>query len=165
MSDPWINRLVVAGPIGDVKAFAKSAIGFGPPDFWDSANKPAKLSLSFAALYDLLPAKAQRCVPKVDDEPADLVSERSVTGKNKNGEKIYRFQLSSYEPDLLLTEISKLFPGLSFILGWVAPNVDEACSKLIKDGKVRRFDLSVNRRETIRASKYKEWGEDCLDAD
>jgi len=165
VSDPWINRLVVAGPVEDAKAFAKAATGFEPPEFDSPSDKPVKTPLSFEALYNLLPAKAKRHVPNIEDEPAGLISERLVTRKKGNAEKIYRFELSRYEPDSLLTEVSKLFPPLILLLGWVAPSVDEACSKFIKNGKVRRYRLSADRSGEIRASKYKEWGEDCLDAD
>ncbi len=104
-------------------------------------------------------------MPGVEDEPGDLTCERLVIGKNGNGQKIYRFMLSRYEPDLLLIEISKLFPRLCFILGWVAPNIDEAASKFIRTGTARQYRMPGKRRSEIRASKYKEWGEDCLDAD
>jgi hypothetical protein len=85
--------------------------------------------------------------------------------KNGKGVKIYRFELRRYEPDLLLTKVSKLFPKLTFILGWVAPNVDEAASKFIRNGIVRRYRMPDDQMGEIRAAKYKEWGEDCLDAD
>ena len=78
MSDPWINRLVVRGPINDVKAFAKAASGFEPPEFDSASDKPVKVALSFTALYNLLPAKVKRRVPKIEDEPAGLISERLV---------------------------------------------------------------------------------------
>lgn len=165
MSDPWINRLVVTGPVEDAKAFSKAATGFQLPELGSSSKKPVKLLLSFTALYNLLPEKAQKRVPEVDDEPDDLIAERLVTGKNGNGEKIYRFELSSYEPDLLLAEVSKCFPRLIFVLGSVAPNVGEAASKFIRNGKSRHYDMPDNRQEEIRNSKYEEWGEDCLDAD
>lgn len=164
MSDPWINRLVVRGPINDVKAFAKAATGFEPPEFDSPSDKPVKTPLSFEALYNLLPGPARKRIPKIDDQPAGLISERLVAAKGK-GEKIYRFELSSYEPDLLFTAVSKLFPRLSFTLGWVAPNVDEATSKFIRNGKVRRYRMPGDKMGDIRAAKYKEWGEDCLDAD
>ena len=165
MSDPWINRLVVTGPVKNVKVFAKAATGFQSPEFGSRSKKPVKLLLSFTALYNLLPTKAQKRVPEIEDEPADLISERLVTRKNGKAEKIYRFQLSRYEPDLLLRQVSKLFPCLTFILGWVAPNVDEAASKFIRNGTILRYIMSGDRRSDIRVSKYKEWGEDCLDAD
>jgi hypothetical protein len=165
MSDSWINRLVVAGPAADVKAFARAASGFRPPEFDSPSDKSVKTPLSFEALYQSLPAKARKNIGEIEDEPADLISERLVIKKNRTGEKIYKFVLSSYEPDLLLTEVSKLFPCLCFILGWVAPNVDEAASKLIRNGTVKQYRMPGNQRSRIRASKYKEWGEDCLEAD
>jgi hypothetical protein len=155
----------VLGPSEDVKAFARAASGCRPPEFDSPSDKPVKTPLSFETLYNLLPAKARRNVHEVEDEPYDLVSERFVTGKNGNGEKSYAFMSTRYEPDLLLTEVSKLFPCLCFILGWVAPNVDEAASKLIRNGTVKQYRMPGNQRSRIRASKYKEWGEDCLEAD
>jgi hypothetical protein len=101
MSDSWINRLVVAGPLEEAKTFAKAATGFEPPELDSPSDKPLKTPLSFTALYNLLPAKAKRRVPKIEDEPAGLISERLVTGKNGNAEKIYRFELSRHEPDSL----------------------------------------------------------------
>jgi hypothetical protein len=165
VSDPWINRLVVSGPVDDVKAFAKAATGFEPPEFDSSSDKPIKTPLLFEALYDLLPAKAKRGVPEVEDEPAGLISERLVMRKNGKGVKIYRFELRRYEPDLLLTKVSKLFPRIVLILGSVAPNVDEALSKLIRNGTTRQYQMPVDRMGEIRTAKYMEWGEDCLDAD
>ncbi|HXG51499.1 MAG TPA: hypothetical protein VNN77_08870 [candidate division Zixibacteria bacterium] len=165
MSDAWINRLVVSGPAADVRAFAKAAVGFEPPDFDSPSDKPVKVGLSLGTLYELLPSRAKRRVPPVEDEPADLVCERLVVGKTGNAEKIYRFQLAAYEPDLLLTAVSRLFPRLVFVLGWVAPAVDEAASKLIRNGTVRRYRMPGKRLHEIYAARYEEWGEDCLDAD
>jgi hypothetical protein len=165
MSDSWINRLVVAGPAADVKAFARAASGFRPPEFDSPSDKSVKTPLSFEALYQSLPAKARKNIGEIEDEPADLVSERLVTGKKRNGKKSYGFMLTRYEPDLLLTEVSKLFPRLYFILGWVSPSVDEAVSKFIRNGRAKRYSIPDKRREEIRTSKYKEWGEDCFEAD
>lgn len=112
-----------------------------------------------------MPATARERVSQVEEEPDDLNSERLVSRKNGNGEKIYRFMLSSYDPALLLIYVSKHFPRLCFILGCVAPNIDEAASKFITNGKARRYTMSSKRRREIRVNKYNEWGEDCLDAD
>ena len=161
MSDPWINRLLVAGPSQDVKRFSKAAIGSRPPRSWlPSEKKPVKLHLSFKALYKLLPPIAKRSIPMIEDEPDDLISERFVARKNGNGEKNYGFMLTRYEPDLLLTEVSRLFPRLCFTLGWVAQNIDEAASKFIQNGKIKRYSMPDKRRRQIHASKYKEWGEE-----
>jgi hypothetical protein len=165
VADPWINHFVVVGPIDDVRAFVRAAVGSQPPDWDSSSTKPVRLSLSFSAFYKRLPPSAKRRVPEVESEPYELNSDRMVLRKDGHAEKTYRFELSHYEPDLLLTEVSKLFPRLCFILGWVAPNVDEAASKFIRAGKVRLHRMSDSRREEIREGKCKEWGEDSFEAD
>lgn len=165
MSDPCNYRLVVAGPGEDIKKLARTAIGFKSPDSWKASRKPVKLPLSFVALDNSLPTTARKRLPVKEQEPYDLTSESLVMEKNGNGYKSYSFMLNYYDPELLLIEVSKIFTRVCFILGWVAPHADQAGSELIRKGAARRYNMSGKRRSEIRASKYKEWGEDCWEAD
>jgi hypothetical protein len=165
MSDSWINRLVVAGPVKDVQKFARVAMAFVPPDFGICSRKPVKAALCFESLYKLLPASGRKRVSYIEQEPEDLTCERLVMSNNGTGHKEYKFMLSCYEPDSLFIEVSRIFPFLCFVLGWVAYHVDEAASKFIRHGKVRRFDLPDRRCRQIWAIKNKEWGEDSYEAD
>ena len=165
MSDQWINRLVVSGPVGDVRGLARGATGFDAQTLGLPFRNAKKLSLSFRTLYNLLPARARKGVPRVEEEPGDLTCKRLMLGPNGSARKSYSFVLRRYEPDTLFIGISRLFPRLCFILGWVAPNIDEAASKFIKNGKAKRYNMPAKRRGEIRSCKYKEWGEDCLGAD
>lgn len=62
--------------------------------------------------------------------------------------RIYRFEQARYEPDELLVGLWARYPRLCFVLGWMAPDIEEA-SKLIHKGTARRYDLSAKRKDEI----------------
>ena len=70
----------------------------------------------------------------------------------------YRFSLVRFEPDDLLIQVSRLFPRLCFVLGWVAPANDEAASKFIQSGEVLEYWLSDSERESLRDDAYRRLG-------
>ena len=68
----------------------------------------------------------------------------------------YGFQLDTSEPDALIVAISKVFPRLCFVVGCVAPNVDEQSSRLMLNGRSWRWQLSARRKKAIWAKVPKE---------
>jgi hypothetical protein len=81
--------------------------------------------------------------------PWDLVVDPAERLKDGSLQLAYEFQLSEFEPDNLIVEVSKLYPPLCFALGCVAPNVDEQSSRLIHAGRSRVWRWPTRRKEAI----------------
>jgi len=158
MSDPWINRLVVSGPAAEVRAFQTSAA---------SGEGPSQTSLSFTRLQAQLPAEGQHGldapVEPWDDSSASNPSgvsapetqARQIPGMTR---LVYRFSLDGYEPDTLLIRVSKLFLHLCFVLGWVAPSVDDQTSRFIHNGHTLVYHASDRQKVSLRAKAYRRYG-------
>jgi hypothetical protein len=105
-------------------------------------------SLSFANLQALLSEDDQDGLPEPLDPWDDSDTEYVVTEPDRHPratagcvDLIYDFSLARYEPNDLLIRVSKVFPTLSFVLGWVAPSNDEHTS----DGGGRGTDRRRSR--------------------
>lgn len=161
MSDPWLQNLVVRGPAADVTAFRRAAAG--PEKKRGYAAKPRHKTqrLSFARLRGLLPSKqAQRFDPK-PEEPWDLACDPREKLKDGSVELTYRFQLARFEPDALIIAVSRLYPRLCFVLGCVAPNVDEQSSRLVHNGRSRMWRLSERHKKALGAKVPEETEENA----
>ena len=93
--------------------------------------------LSFAKLSGLLPPQRARRFVVTLEEPWDLVvdpPEKLTDGLRK---VTYGFQLSAFEPEDLIIEVSRLYPRLCFVIGCVAPSVDAQSSLLVHNGRSR----------------------------
>jgi hypothetical protein len=109
MSDPWINRLVVSGPVAGVRAVQTAAA---------VAEGPTETSLSFARLLQLLP-EDERDEFDESVEPwhdtgvsfSDAVEPPEEESRQAPDrlELTYRFMLDRYDPDPLLIRTSALF--------------------------------------------------------
>jgi hypothetical protein len=148
VSDPWINRLVVSGPTEEVLAFQKAA---------QSTDAGKSTSFSFAQLQALLP-RAERQGLEIPVDPWDDDSESNGVGVPETVERdtptmldlVYRFRLEEYAPDALLVRVSRLFPHVCFVLGWVAPNVGEQASRFVQDGNTRPLRKTDESAQAIR---------------
>jgi hypothetical protein len=158
MSDPWINRLVVSGLADDVSVF-QNAVTAG--------EGPTATALSFTRLQAQLDEDARQGLDE-PWEPWDDWNETNPDGVNppqvearRDSRFIdleYNFSLVRFEPEPLLIRASELFPRLYFVLGWVAPNVDQAAGKFIHNGQMLEYWLSDTERETLRADAYRGLG-------
>ena len=163
MSDAWINRLVVSGPVDDVARFRDTVRdAYAKPPTW----------LSFAQLQSALPDAEREGLespgePWSDSVPdADSVDEPDEQLREGTGLLCvsYSFSLAGYEPDELLIRASRQFPSLCFVLGWVAPSNDEHRSRFIHNGYTLTFDASVKLVERIRSTAYRRYGLNYADA-
>jgi hypothetical protein len=158
MPDTWINRLIVSGPTWEVRRF-ESVVAVG--------EGPAATSLSFTQLQRHLPEDQRYGL----DEPVEPWSDDNDTNPNAVSppypqtraepgmtDLSYDFTQARYEPDDLLIRASTLFPRLCFVFGWVAPNVDEAASRFIRNGHKLLYKASGRRRESLRAKAYRRRG-------
>jgi hypothetical protein len=147
--DSWLQRLVVRGPAPDVAAFRRAAASRSKPAYLTVSPELETQALSFRKLRDAL--APQRC-GKIDEnpeEPWDLVVDPVQRFKDGTTEVTYRFQLSRFECEELIREVSKLYPQLCFVLGCVARANDEQSSRLMQRGRVSRWRLPDRIREAI----------------
>ena len=135
MGDSWLQRLVVRGPASDVTAFQKAAASRDKPEYWTVRPQLRTQRLSFAKLRTLLPSKDARKFSEEPEQPWDLVVEAPRRLKDGSLEVTYKFQLGRSEPDDLIVAVSKVFPRLTFIVGCVAPSVDQQSSGLVYKGQ------------------------------
>lgn len=146
--DAWLQRLVVRGPKSDVAAFAKVAAGPGEPDYQTVTPQFKTQRLSFVKLMAALPSRAVRSIEGEPQEPWDLSLYRR---RHKDGtrELDFAFQLDSFECESLVVAVSRLYPRLCFVLGTIAPSVDEHSSLLAHNGRCWRWKIPTKRAEEI----------------
>jgi hypothetical protein len=150
MGDSWLQRLVVRGPAADVAAFRRAVASREKPQYLTVKPGCRTQKLSFAKLRSLLLPRRARQIDTELEEPWDLVVEPTETLKGSSVELTYKFQLSEFEPDDLILEVSKLYRRLCFVLGCVAPDVDEQSSRLIQAGRrSREWRLPAKRKAAI----------------
>ena len=150
MGDSWLQRLVIRGPARAVAAFRAAAAGKAKPEY--ATMKPVHRTqlLSFEKLREQLPPRLARRHGGDLEEPWDLVVDRARRFKDCSVELTYKFQLAGFEPEDLIVDVSKVHPQLCFVVGCVAPNVDEQSSRLIHAGRSWRWRLPASRAEAIR---------------
>lgn len=154
MSNDWINRLNVCGPARDVEVFAVTA---NDPQIArrQLAARPKRgrpRGLSFGALLRSLPAQRVRQLEQRVTEPWDLSLDAPIRLGGGMIVRTYRFQLTDYEPDALLTEVSREYPGFCLVLGWVDPNTDDQASRFMHRGRSILYRLSRRRKLVFQAS-------------
>ena len=149
MGDSWLQRLVVRGPAAEVTAFRRAVASREKPEYRTIERECATQKLSFAKLRTLIPGRPVRRFDGEVEEPWDLSVDRARRLKDGSLELTYRFQLSAFEPDDLIVEVAKVYPRLCFVIGCVAPNVDEQSSRLVHGGRSWGWRLSSRRKEAI----------------
>jgi hypothetical protein len=157
MPDTWINRLVVSGPAAAVRRFQNSVA---------RAEGGSTTSLAFIQLQACLPEDERAGL----DEPAEPwngpwpnnegIGAPTEEALQEPGmlKLVYNFSLARYEPDELLIRASKQFRTLCFVLGWVAPNVDDQVSRFIHNGHTLVYRASDRLVERLRAKAYRRYG-------
>lgn len=150
--DSWLQRLVVRGQPSDVSTFRKAA---------KSSKRAMSLTvdgertqvLSFERLRGALPkGQLTTRLEEPIEEPWDLVVDPPSRVDDGTVELTYKFQLSKYEPEVLIIAMSRQYPRLCFVLGLVAPSSDEQSSLLIHNGRSWAWRLPGHRKEIIAAT-------------
>ncbi len=102
-------------------------------------------------LLDALPPARAREIKHEPQEPFDLSIDGPAKYKDGTAGLTFYFQLSAFECEGLLAAVSKGYPRLVFVLGTVAPHVDEQSSLLARAGRVWRWRLPRRQCESIYA--------------
>ena len=163
MGDSWLQRLVVRGPASEVTAFRSAVASPEKPEYWTVKPACRTQRLSFAKLRSLLPRKQARRFDAELEEPWDLSVDPPRRFKDGSLEVTYRFQLGDSEPDDLIIAVSRLYPRLCFVVGCVAPNVDEQSSLLVHKGHSWGWHLSASRKKAIWKKRVPEETKDNSD--
>jgi hypothetical protein len=157
MSDMTLCRLVVSGAAVDVKRFIRAAATPKPKD------KDAG-PLSFQRLYpvsdedDLAKAHAVQA-----QEPVDCARWPIENVGAARARVDYAFQTKLDEPHGLVRHVSNHFPRLDFLLGAVAPAVDQANCWYFRGGQGKNWKMPDRRRVEIRRRVWKNAGLDLQD--
>jgi hypothetical protein len=149
MGDSWLQRLVVRGPKADLSAFCRAVESNARPYYRTVERQLQRQKLSFVRLRSSLPPALRRTLPVPDEEPWDLVVERPRRLKDQTLEVTYKFQLSRYEPELLILAASKIYHQLCFVVACVAPAADQQYSMFTHRGLHSLWNLPSRRKATI----------------
>jgi hypothetical protein len=159
--DSWLQRLVVCGHAADVTTFRKAASSSARPSYVTLKPELRAQKLSFTKLLAALPEKLADTISE-PQEPWDLGVDGPELMADGTTEFAYRFQLDDFTCEDLIVAVSTMYPRLCFVLGTVAPNVDEHSSLMAHSGKVWRWNLS-NRLHGIITAKIPEETEENED--
>jgi hypothetical protein len=151
MGDSWLQRLVIRGPAPAIARFRAAAVGKAKPQY--ATMKPVRRTqrLSFQKLRSQLPPKLARRHDADLEEPWDLLVDPARRFKDGSLELTYKFQLSRFEPETLIIDVSRVHSQLCLVLGCVAPHVDDQSSLLVHAGRSWRWRLPARHAEAIRS--------------
>jgi hypothetical protein len=158
MGDTWLQRLVVRGPTAEVRRFRRAAQGRAPTRYLTVKRHLRTQRLSFIVLRALLPRVSARAIGEVE-EPWDLAIDPLRRHDDGTLELTYKFQQSAFECDSLITEVSKLYPALCFVIACVAPSTDSQYSTLVHGGRTWAWTLPDRRKRAIWADVPESTGE------
>ncbi len=150
MPDMCLCRLVVSGPTFDVMRFVQAA---APAERSVSArgSRDDEGPLSFRELLPL----------REEDDPVDVYGTpsrgpddcwRDALSRDTAGRASihYGFLTTMSEPYRLIRHVSRQFVRLDFLLGAVAPAIDEANCWYFRGGRGRNWKMPARQREAIR---------------
>lgn len=145
MPDLSLQWLVVQGVDADVAAFRRAA----------RANRTSRSEgspLSFRRLMDILPAGTFVDEDLRRGELFDLAVDPTRKLEPGMAEVAYSFQLHRGDLEAFLLQLSRVYPRLCFILGTVAPSVDQQESCFVHDGRMQSWTLPESQREKLLAA-------------
>ena len=142
MPDWWSHRLVVQGPLPDVRAFRRAA----------TANRTSRSEgsrLSFRRLMSIIPTGAAVDARLGWFEPLDLFVDPITKLEDGMAEVVHGFEFRGAEIEPLLVETSRLYPRLCFVLGTISPATDDQESRFINHGRMQVWTLSASQKERL----------------
>lgn len=166
MPDLCLCRLVVSSAHKDVRRFVREARpARDSSEAWRGDGAPVALSF-------------QRLMPIVEDqnasdiygtpwhEPEEVTRSHVERVTSSRARVTYGFVTKWAEPHLLIRDVSRRYPSLDFVVGAVAPAVDEANSWYFRAGRGRNWKMGGRERNRIRSEAYRRNGiTDPNDAD
>lgn len=156
--DSWLQRLMVRGSARSVERFRRAAWVDRRPVYITFSGRLRKQWLSFRRLSRrLLPWER----PRELQDPLDLAVEPKVRW-GRWWELQFNFQLTRFEPAELLTDVSRGFPDLVFVLGTVAWPMGANEGALIFRGTAERWVLPCREESRIRRRMLKESDDEAV---
>jgi hypothetical protein len=149
MANSWLNRIVVRGSLSDVTEFRRSARANYDGEYLTVFTRSKRMQLSFECLNAALAAHLGSDLELALDDPFDLVVDPMRKLKRGMVELTYKFLLSDGEPKPLLIELSRIYPRLCFVLGWVDPNSDDKAGCFIYKGRSKTWRLPTSHIRAI----------------
>lgn len=160
MADTHTATLVVAGPAGDVRRFKKTARE--RPAFGRPRTRPLA-PLSFRALAPLGDRSPQCLYGTSSQEPSDVWEDEPMTLGAGVLQVAYNFETPSAPPERLIVHVSKRWPSLRFVLGYVKLGTGAAGSIYVRVGKVTRYAVGTRRIAAAYAAHRRFWKPDPTD--
>lgn len=165
MPDMCLCRLVVSGPVDEVRRFVRAAAE-RPVRKRKGAKAATPEPLSFARLRPIAnEEEADELYGTPWPEPMDPTRGRLIRRGATAGAIDYQFLTKWAEPAALVRFVSGEFPRLTFLLGAVAPAVGEANCWCFRGGRGRNWVMSSRLHEKMYTDMYKAAGLDPDDVD
>ncbi len=165
MPDMCRCRLVVSGPLDEVRRFVRAAAE-RPVRKRKGAKAVSPEPLSFASLRPIASEEdADDLYGTPWPEPMDPTRGRLKRRGAMAGAVEYQFLTKWAEPTALIKFVSGEFPRLDFLLGAVAPAVGEANCWYFRAGRGRNWTMGSRLHEKMYADMYKAAGLDPDDVD
>ena len=156
------NQLAVAGPAAELRKFMKAARekpAFGRPRQRGQARAP----LSFQALLPLGDRSPEDCYGTPSDEPSFGWENEPETFRKGVLQVGYNFETRCAPPQRWVVQVSKGWPFLRFVLGYVKPDTDLAGSIYVRAGKTTAYTMGARRKEVAYAAHRRCWKADPTD--
>ncbi len=165
MPDMCLCRLVVSGPIGEMKRFVRAAAERPVRGRRGRKGVTPEL-LSFARLRPIAnEEEAADLYGTPWPDPMDTTRGRLTRRGAAAGAIDYQFLTKWAEPAALFRFVSGKFPRLDFLLGAVAPAVGEANCWYFHGGRGRNWVMGSRLHEKMYADIYKAAGVEPDDVD
>jgi hypothetical protein len=142
MADIFNGRLVVAGPAADVRRFVEAARE--KPAFGRPRGQPLA-PLLFQALLPLGDRSPECYYGTSSDKPSHVWEDEPTALRVGVLLVAYNFQTRSAPPERWVVHVSKRWPSLRFVLGYVKPGTAVAGSIYVRAGKAARYTVGARR--------------------
>jgi hypothetical protein len=160
MADTYTGKLVVAGEAAEVRRFVEAARE--KPAFGRPRGRPFA-PLSFQALLPLGYRSPKRLYGTSSRQPSDVWADEPTTLGEGVLHAGYNFQTQSAPPERWLVHVSKRWPFLRFVLGYVKFGTGAARSIYVRAGQAARYTVSSRRIAAAYAAHRRCWKPDPTD--
>ena len=156
----YTGKLVVAGPAADVRRFVETARE--KPAFGRPRGQPLA-PLLFQALLPLGDRSPECFYGTSSDKPSDVWEDEPTALRVGVLQVAYNFQTRSAPPERWVVHVSKRWPSLRFVLGYVKPGAGVAGSIYVRSGNGTRYTVGARRIAAAYAAHRRCWEPDPAD--
>jgi hypothetical protein len=144
------GKLLVAGPVAELRRFVEAAREKPVPG--ERRRRGQALNpLSFGSLLPLGDESPEGYYGTPSEEPWDVWGDEPTTVRKGLLRVVYGFQTKWAPPGYWVVHVSKRWPTLRFVLGYVEPNTDMAGSIYARAGKATEYTMGARRKAAIYA--------------